>query len=544
VELRYRDASLRTDGVIGLELQPFLVSNTPPTRPQAILAVAIAALLCTATLAAVPFAAIRLEGTEPVLPAYAAGLAVVEIMTAVLLLATLTLSHHRAVTVLAAGYLFSGLLAIPWAVSFPGVFPALGLDVDVQSTATLAAVRRVGLALALLGYALLRLADGPGFGQGQSRASLLGCVLAVAAAAAAVSLVTLSARGGLPSFMANAREVAPLWRYVPATAMTLYALTAAILLATRRSVLDLWVTVVVATLAMELFLLSYVAGGTRLTIGWWTGRVLGLVSASMVLTVLVSQTAILYARLADTTARDRQDREARLTVMEALSASIAHEINQPLSSMVTNAYAALRWLDKPQPHVPEATDALQDIVRDGHRAGRIVEETRGIFRKTGSDRELLDLPAVLDEALDRLRFDVVRGGVRLHVEPFDGPAIVAGNRIQLGQVVCNLVTNALEALRPTVGRERLVTIRCRREGNWAIVSVADNGPGVAQTQASRIFDPFFSTKTDGMGMGLMVCRTVIEAHGGQLWLEPDASAGATFSFRLPVLENGRGGGRE
>ncbi|MDN2583860.1 ATP-binding protein [Aquibium sp. ELW1220] len=527
-----------------MELQPFLVSNTPPTRQQTMLAVGIAALLGCATLAAMPFAGVRLEGTEPVLPAYAAGLAVVEIMTGVLLLATLTLSRHRAVTVVAAGYLFSGLLAIPWAISFPGVFPALGLDVDVQSTATLAAVRRLGFASSLLAYAALRLADGPESGRGQSKGSLLACVFAVAAAAVAVSVLALSGVGKLPRFMANTREVAPLWSYVPAAAMTLYVLTAGMLLAARRSVLDLWVTVVVFTLAMELFLLSYVAGGTRLTIGWWTGRVLGLVSASMVLTVLVSQTAILYARLADTTARDRQDREARLTVMEALSASIAHEINQPLSSMVTNAYAALRWLGKPEPHVPEATAALQDIVGDGHRAGRIVEETRSIFRKTGGERELLDLPAVLEEALDRLRFDVARAGVRLAVEPFRGPVIVSGNRIQLEQVVCNLVTNALEALRGIVGRERLVTIRCRREGNWAVISFADNGPGVAQPQASRIFDPFFSTKSNGMGMGLMVCRTVIEAHGGQLWLEPDAGAGATFSLRLPALDQGRDGGRE
>jgi signal transduction histidine kinase len=507
------------------------------------LAVGIAALLCGATLVTVPFAGIRLGGTEPILPAYAAGLAVVEIMTAVLLLATLTLSRHRAVTVLAAGYLFSGLLAIPWAVSFPGVFPAFGLDVDVQSTATLAAARRIGLALALLGYAVLRLVDRPDAPPGQSNAALLGPILAVVAAAVAISVFSLSDHGRLPRFMTNTREVAPLWSIVPATAMLLYALTAAILIARRRSVLDLWVTVVVATLAMELFLLSYVAGGARLSVGWWTGRALGLVSAGMVLTVLVSQTVLLYARLADTTARERQDREARLTVMEALSASIAHEINQPLSSMVTNAYAALRWLDKAEPHVLEATDALQDIVRDGHRAGRIVEETRGIFRKTGGERELLDLSAVLEEAVDRLRFDVARAGVHLQVEPFQGRVIVAGNRVQLGQVVCNLVTNALDALRSTVGRERRVTIRCRREGNWAVTSVVDNGPGVAEPQASRIFDPFFSTKSDGMGMGLMVCRTVIEAHGGQLWLERTDAGGATFSFRLPALDH-TGGGRE
>jgi signal transduction histidine kinase len=508
------------------------------------LAVAVAVLLGCITLAAIPFADVRLDGTEPVLPAYAAGLAVVEIMTGVLLLATLTLSRHRAVMVVAAGYLFSGLLAIPWAISFPGVFPALGLDVDLQSTASLAAVRRLGFALSLLSYAALRLVDGSDFAPGQSKASLFGCVLAVSAAAVVVAVLALSGHGQLPRFMANTREVAPLWTYVPATAMALYALTAAILLASRRSVLDLWLSVVVLTLAMELFLLSYVAGGTRMTIGWWTGRVLGLVSASMVLTVLVSQTAILYARLADVTARDRQEREARLTIMEALSASIAHEINQPLSSMVTNAYAALRWLDKPQPHVAEAKEALQDIVKDGHRAGRIVEETRGIFRKTGGDRDLLDLPAVLHEAVDRLRFDVARAGVRLQVEPFERPVIVSGNRIQLEQVVCNLVTNALDALRGIVGRERLVTIRCRRESNWAVVSIADNGPGVAQSQASRIFEPFFSTKAEGMGMGLMVCRTVIEAHGGQLWLEPAGSGGATFSFRLPALEHDRGGGQE
>lgn len=516
---------------------PFLLSTTPPDRNQQRLAGWVLAILVIALVITAPFSNIRLAGTELMLPAYAAAVLFVELLTAALLLALFAVQKSRAVLVLSAGYLFSGLMVIPWALTFPGVFTAFGLDASVQSTATIAAVRRLSFPLFVLAYAIMK--DREDFvllTRGSIRAAIATQVILITGLAVGLTWTVIQA-DQLPPFMSDTRDVAPLWRYVPAAAIALYLSGFVVLWLRRRSTLDLWLTIVLCTLVIEIALLSYLGGGTRMSVGWWAGRLYGLASASMVLLVLLSETATLQARLARSIHSERLARESRLTAMEALSASIAHEINQPIASMVTNANAGLRWLDKDIPRIKEAQAALERVVRDGHRARDVVDGIRQLFRTGTQDRGSFDMNALINDALKRSAGEARFGRVSVETDLYRNLPLATGNPLQLQQVISNLVANAVDATSAVTDRPRIIRIMTRlRAPGEILVSVEDNGPGIAPGLKERIFDPFFSTKPDGMGMGLMFSRSVVESHGGKLWVEDRPPPGSIFSFTLPCSD--------
>jgi signal transduction histidine kinase len=511
---------------------PFLLSISPPTRSQVQLAVGLLIALGGAVLITAPFARHELAGTEVLLPAYAAAVLVNELITAALLLALFSVQHSRAVLILAAGYLFSGLMIIPWALTFPGVFTALGVDVGLQSTAALAAVQRLGFPLFVLAYAMTKDREPL---KGSAWRAVAGSVAGIVAVACGATWFIFEFGDVLPTLMTDTRRVARLWQYVPAAAVTLYLLSLAILGARRRSMLDLWLMVVLATLLLDIILLSYISAGIRLSVGWWAGRVCGLASSSIVLLVLLSETTVLYARLARSVSAERRARDNRLTAMEALSASIAHEVNQPLASMVTNADAGRRWLEKKRPHLEEARAAFTRIVSDGHRASKVVDGIRTMFTKGTQERARLHLNPLIEDVL-RIR-EIEARLARVSVETRLDPAspVVVGNSVQLQQVVSNLVDNAIDAMRwSTTGQRVLrITSQCLNPGE-VLVSVEDTGKGLDPAHGEQIFDPFFTTKTDGMGMGLMFCRATIEAHGGRLRATANVPRGAVFQFSLPI----------
>jgi signal transduction histidine kinase len=329
---------------------PFLLSTAPPDQTQQRLAGGVLATLIVALLITIPFAHLRPTGTEILLPAYAAAAFLVELLTAALLMALFSVQNSRAVLTLSAGYLFSGLLVIPWVITLPDVFTTFGLDGSIQSTATIAAVRRLSFPLFVIAYALMKDRDASARkSHGSTRRMIVGEVALVAGLAFGVAWFAIVQADELPTLMKDARNVSPLWHYVPATAICLYLIGFVSLWVRRRSTLDLWLMVVLCTLLIENVTLTYLTGGTRLNVAWWAGRLYGLASAGMVLLVLLSETTALQSRLARSVHSERLARESRLTAMAALSASVAHEINQPLTSMVTNASAGLRWLDKDVP---------------------------------------------------------------------------------------------------------------------------------------------------------------------------------------------------
>lgn len=502
------------------------------TPTQAGVALMVVLALITALVGTAPFARQPTQGTEILVPAYAAASFVLETLTAALLFAMFHVQRSRALLWLAAGYLFAALMVPAWALTFPGVFSTLGVDAGLQTTAAIAAVRRIGFPLFVLGYALAPVCSDT---SRRSLVPILRTVLAVAALAAACLWLIFQRQSLLPGYMADDRNVTMLWYRVPTIAMVLYGVAMAILIWRRRFVLDLWVCLVLVSLTVELALMSWFGGATRLGVGWWAGRLYGLAAASIVLLVLLSETTTVHLRLARAVAAERRARQDRLTAMEALSASIAHEINQPLASMVTNADAGLRWLAKTEPRLDMVDAALRRIVSDGHRANKVVVGIRTMFMTGAQEREPLDLNALLCETLRGVASEARAAGVAIEHDLDPTLPSVIGNALQLRQVVGNLVENAIDAMSATAGRERRLRImtRCAERGE-AVVAVADTGGGVPPELVERIFEPFVSTKPEGMGMGLMFCRAVVEAHGGRLWTGPAHPRGAVFTFSIPT----------
>jgi C4-dicarboxylate-specific signal transduction histidine kinase len=248
--------------------------------------------------------------------------------------------------------------------------------------------------------------------------------------------------------------------------------------------------------------------------------------------VLLNEISTLYARLLGAVVAQRREREARLMTGDAVSASIAHEIRQPLTAMVTAADAGLRFLDRTTPNVDRAKDAFRRIAADGHRAGEVVGSIRASFKSDVRDRTALDVNELIQEALALGRADLHQHQIAVQVEPNHALPEVSGNRVQLQQVLLNLFKNAIDAM-AMADEPRILSIKAEaHEGDRVLVAVADTGIGIGAQEVGRVFAPLFTTKPDGMGMGLSICRAIIEAHEGRLWFAPNSPRGAVFQFTL------------
>ncbi|MEH2612797.1 PAS domain-containing sensor histidine kinase [Bradyrhizobium sp. AZCC 1693] len=225
---------------------------------------------------------------------------------------------------------------------------------------------------------------------------------------------------------------------------------------------------------------------------------------------------------------------ARVTALGEMAASIAHEVNQPLAAVVTNAAACLRWLDREPANLKEARGTLQSIINDGNRAGEVIQRVRALVNKT-TDRKALHINEVVNEVLSLVQHELLSHRVALRLELAPALPPVLADRIQLQQVILNLVVNGIEAMQPVKDRPRELVIRTLQdEARQVLVTVSDCGVGVAAENADRLFDAFFTTKSSGMGMGLSICRSIVDAHGGRLSASGNAGTGATFQFTLPL----------
>jgi C4-dicarboxylate-specific signal transduction histidine kinase len=227
-------------------------------------------------------------------------------------------------------------------------------------------------------------------------------------------------------------------------------------------------------------------------------------------------------------------RVARITTMGEMAASIAHEINQPLTAIVNNANASLRWLGQDPPNVERARSVLKRVVSDGGRAGEVIRSIRGMLEKSSQERVQLDVNDLIREVMTFVRADLKHHGITVRTELAEDLPRISAVRIQLQQVLLNLIANAVESLASIKDRARVVTIRSQKaDGYGILVTVEDTGTGIDQKDLERIFEPFFSTKPEGMGMGLSICRSIVEAHGGRITASPASPCGSVFQVGLP-----------
>jgi PAS domain S-box-containing protein len=226
-------------------------------------------------------------------------------------------------------------------------------------------------------------------------------------------------------------------------------------------------------------------------------------------------------------------RSSRAITVGQLMATIAHEVNQPLAALVANAGAALRWLAGTPPRIDKARQAMTRIVRDGNRASNVIARVRALVGRNEVHRTPLNLNSIVQEVIVLVRTELRRNNitVRANLEPNLQP--IACDRVQMQQVLLNLVVNAIEAMVVVVTHPRLLAIATVADVAGVIVSVQDSGIGLDELVLERVFEPFYTTKPRGMGIGLAISRTIIEAHGGQIWAAPNEASGTTFQFRLP-----------
>jgi signal transduction histidine kinase len=228
----------------------------------------------------------------------------------------------------------------------------------------------------------------------------------------------------------------------------------------------------------------------------------------------------------------------RVTTMGELTAALAHEINQPITGAIANASACLRWLDRDKPDLDEVRMAVARIARDGQRAAQIIARIRAQFEKGALNRERFGVSEIIRETVGLLRGEAARYNILVQTELAGDLPPVVGDRVQLQQVAMNLIVNSFEAMRDVDGLRELM-IRSHRTGNEQIlVSVSDTGVGVSSQMAEQIFDPFFTTKPHGTGMGLRISRSIVESHGGRLWVAGSSERGAIFQFTLPTTVAG------
>ena len=228
----------------------------------------------------------------------------------------------------------------------------------------------------------------------------------------------------------------------------------------------------------------------------------------------------------------------RVTTMGELTASVAHEVNQPIAAAVTNANTCLRWLTREQPDIEEARAAAMRIVKDGTRAAEIIKRIRLLFKKGTAERELVDVNEVIREMIVLLRGEAMRYSILVRTELDEDSPRVMADRVQLQQVLMNLMINGIDAMRDENGTRELTIKSQSTENGRVVVSVSDTGAGLPEQQADKVFEAFFTTKSHGTGMGLSISRSIVESHGGRLWAANNVPRGASFCFSLPAKTEG------
>jgi signal transduction histidine kinase len=516
--------------------QQLLLAARPQSRLQRRVAQGVMAGLLAIFCITVPYADLPLQPVPAFIPVYATAMAIIDLITATLIFAQFWVARWTWLLVLASGFFFTAVIAIPFALTFPGAFAPSGLlGAGTQTAAWLSACWHLGSPAFLIVAILVR--GSRETASTWQRSPGLAIALGVALVAAIVC--------GLTWAILAYGEILP-WIYVyripghnnvdllmPMIVLSVIAFV--LLWMWGRSVLDLWLMVMCSSWVFELSL-SGIISGSRYTLGWYSGRLFELPAAIIVLLLFLSEMTALYANLARASIQRRGARQARQIAMDAMAASLGHEIRQPLMAVLVNAHTALQQVSEAEPDLKEIHATISDIATDGQRIEEIIGGVRTMFKGSAHYRQLLDVNKVVRDALATVDLELRQQRVIVKTDlDNDLPPALADNG-QLHQVFLNLITNALEAMaaiadRPCVLR---LTSGVVADTSDVRITVEDTGVGIADKDNSRILEPFFSTKVAGTGVGLTICKVIIEAHGGSLQVFANEPHGTIFCVTLPT----------
>jgi len=514
---------------------PVAIATMPATPAQRRTALVGVVLLSLLALAVAPIADIQLGRIDAFIPVLQTVLSVADLITATLLFAQYSIYPQSALLVLASGYVFSGSFAFLQTLAFPGGYASDGLIGDgTNSAAWFFVLWHTAFLAAVLLYGLSK---DRGFipDRGSTRMRIAGTIACVLVMVGCLSWVVTGGVEYLPKFYANNVTLqTPLGNQVNLTLCSLAIAALATLFARRRTVLDLWLMVILLAWIPN-FLVAAVASSVRFSVGWYAARGFALVASCMLLSVLLTEMTFLYSRLANALTLQRRERSNRLMSVEAATAAMAHELRTPLGSIALNASTALSHLRANPPDLKELGTILDDIEATSYRAGEVISSIRELSARAPSDRRTLTgVEDIARQVLGLVQHDLQINQISVATDFGNDLPRVRADSIQLQQVVLNLVKNAIEAMSQVAPEARLLQLGARLEGDEAVLSVGDSGAGIPPEDHDRIFEPFFTTKPAGMGLGLAICRTVVENHGGKLRLAKSDSRGSTFEIATPT----------
>ena len=521
--------------------QPWLISLLPPSDAHKRGALAVSTFFLVAFVISFRSAKVILPQSDIYIPLVGTAMFLNDVVTASLLLAQFSVVRSRALLLLANGYLFTALVVAVYALLWRGAFQPAGLfGAGPQTLPWLYLIWHAGLPTSVIVYALLKSHEHTT--QPVGRDSVLMFILAsIACTVLIVCGLTWSftrLQDVLPVLVTPLNQASTFSRF--GTGAVLLASISAFVLQSRsrqRSVLDLWLSVV--TLAWILGSIMLVAIDVRYDVAWYATPGFSIVSATLILLVLLSESLTLHAQLAISVLAQRREREGRRLSMDVMSGAIAHEIKQPLSAILTRADTAVRWLDRTPPEVGEAQDSLKHIANAARRAASIIESVRATFSNVRHGRSVLprtpvDTNELIRESIAILRGELEATEIIVRLELAKELTLIAVDSGQLQQVLLNLITNATDAMRATTDRARVLKVTSRTvESNSVCVSIEDTGTGIDQRDIDRVLEPFFTTKSNGMGLGLAICRSIVESYDGTVTVGPNAPHGSIFRINLP-----------
>jgi signal transduction histidine kinase len=507
----------------------------PASAKQRRAAIAVVILFAAVAAALAPFANVQAPRVDAFVPVIQTVICVADLVTAALLFSQYSLEPRAAILAVASGYMASGLFAFLQTLAFPGGYSPTGIIGDGRdSSAWLFVFWHTCFPLGVLVYALLK--GRPANNSGAPAIATIGAtVAAVLVAFAALSWLATAGAGYLPGIYVGGYTQQTLVANLLNLFMWLWGSTALIVLFLRRgTVLDLWLIVTLCAW-MPNFVAAAVMTTFRFSVGWYMARGFALIASCTVLIVLLTETTVLYARLANMIVLLRRERSNRLMSLDAATAAMAHELRQPLTAITSSGSAAANWLNNVPPDLGEVRDCITMMTSSARSAEEIIAGVRELFKKGVSNRTEVRIGDIVRHDLSLVQPDLQARGIRVETDLQADLPPVHADRTQLQQVILNLIRNAIEAMGSTVPTARRLRLAARPEGHSSVVlSIQDSGSGIAAEDAARVFEPFFTTKPVGMGLGLAICRTIVEDHGGGLRLAQSGPGGCTFEIVLPT----------